>query len=161
MTFSWLHSSLLSPRTLCRDDGSVWSQENFPWGIAPCLDLAPNVTHFPREHQLPNSGKAAVLKHPWTDSLSPWRSRDKHNPKVMVPSLGMQPPSCSQPPGRSNIPVSHAWIHACDPSWTHACGPSHGMAPEEAARVSRQCWLWPKVLFAASVPASSDRTFIF
>lgn len=32
--------------TLCRD-GSSWNQENFPWGIAPCL--APNMRHFPRK----------------------------------------------------------------------------------------------------------------
>lgn len=32
-------------------------------------------------HQLPKSGKAAVLKHPWIESLSPWRSRDMPNQK--------------------------------------------------------------------------------
>lgn len=85
------------------------------------------------QHQLPNSGKAAVLKHPWIESLSPWRSRDMPNPeevgKVMAPSSGMPSPSRSQLPGSGNIPVNHALVHPRDSS--------HGMAPAGSSRGSQ------------------------
>lgn len=57
MTFSQLRSPLLSHGPSCRD-GSACTQEYFPQGITPCLErfrLPPNVTHFPRELNVPST----------------------------------------------------------------------------------------------------------
>lgn len=51
-------------------------------------------------------------------------TRRKRERSRLHPSLGMQSPSCSQLPGRSNMSIRHALTHACDPSLGMAPGGS-------------------------------------
>lgn len=104
------------------------------------------------QHQLPNSGKAAVLKHPW---ICPTRRRWERP--------WLHPRGCRH---RAALNFQAAATSRLTTLWFIPVTHPTGWLLQGAAGAPRHCWLWPKALFTApealgGSAASSGRTFIF